>query len=591
MNVLSLFDGMSCGRVALERAGIPVEEYYASEIDKYAMQVSAKNWPDIIQLGDCTKIDFSQYAGKIDLVIGGSPCQGFSFAGKQLNFDDPRSKLFFEFVRAVREIKPKYFLLENVKMKQEFQDVISEHLGVKPFEINSALVSAQNRRRLYWTNIPVNKMPEDRHIMLKDIVHEYVDNKYIMTEKNIIHCQREFGSKAQDITDRDKCCTITAAMGMGGGNVPFIKEELNKYIVPFDKTLQILEKEVEKGKIGYFRKDSQANRVYFIHDKAVCLCGDAGGGAAKMGQYLFGCITPDRVEKRQNGQRFSDGQKFYTLTAQDKHGVLIEGYIRKLTPIECERLQTLTTTKNNYIIQICSDNQKNYVNVEIQSPKLPIAVGSVENDKNKEPVSSAGNSSYVKNHLSNNVVPVSVQVYIGENQLVMRYQNNVLLNASFAELSKKFPHLKEIENFARVFALINTIQGKIIQDGKAVLQTKEKNFIQVQNGKNVVNLSGTEIKPLVNYAEKDIHTIKKLLNATILAHSDIENQEQTIKTLYCYVASVICSFIPKEIRNNCTLQIQTDFGYTFGVSDSQRYKMLGNGWTADVIAHIFKFIN
>jgi DNA (cytosine-5)-methyltransferase 3A len=118
-------------------------------------------------------------------------------------------------------------------------------------------------------------------------------------------------------------------------------EELVEYIVPFNKTLQILDKEVEKGKVGYFGKDSQGNRVYYIHDKAVTLCGNAGGLGAKTGLYLFGCITPDRVNKRQNGQRFSNGKKFYTLTAQDKHGILIEGYIRKLTPIECERLQTL----------------------------------------------------------------------------------------------------------------------------------------------------------------------------------------------------------------------------------------------------------
>lgn len=105
--------------------------------------------------------------------------------------------------------------------------------------------------------------------------------------------------------------------------------------------MKILNKEVERGKVGYFRKDSQANRVYFVHDKAVTLCGDSGGGAAKMGQYLFGCITPSRINKRQNGQRFNDGNKFYTLTAQDNHGILIEGYIRKLTTVECERLQTL----------------------------------------------------------------------------------------------------------------------------------------------------------------------------------------------------------------------------------------------------------
>ena len=182
-------------------------------------------------------------------------------------------------------------------MKKEYQDIISEQLGVEPIEINSALVSAQNRKRLYWTNIPNITQPEDKGILLKDIVHEYSDK-------------------------------VEPAW-------------LSKYIVPFDQTLQILDKEVAKGKVGYFRKDSQANRIYYIHDKGVTLCGDAGGGAAKMGQYLFGCITPDRVEKRQNGQRFNDGTKFYTLTAQDRHGVLVEGYIRKLTPIECERLQTL----------------------------------------------------------------------------------------------------------------------------------------------------------------------------------------------------------------------------------------------------------
>jgi len=293
---LSVFDGMSCGRIALERAGIKVDKYYASEIDKHAIKVTQHNYPDTIQIGDVTKVKGTDLP-KVDLLIGGSPCQGFSFAGKQLNFEDPRSSLFFEYVRLLKETKPKYFLLENVRMKKEYQDVITEQLGVEPIEINSALVSAQNRKRLYWTNIPEVTQPEDRGVMLKDIVHEYVD-------------AIEF-------------------------------EELAEYIVPFDKTLQILDKEVQRGKVGYFRKDSQANRVYYIHDKAITLTGEAGGGAAKMGQYLFGCITPDRVNKRQNGQRFNDGKKFYTLTAQDKHGVLIEGYIRKLTPIECERLQTL----------------------------------------------------------------------------------------------------------------------------------------------------------------------------------------------------------------------------------------------------------
>lgn len=304
MKVLSLFDGISCGMVALERANIPVERYVAYEIEENAIKISQKNYPQIEHCGDVTTADFTQYQG-FDLLIGGSPCQGFSIAGKQLNFNDPRSKLYFEFERALHESKPKYFLLENVKMKQEYSNVISERLGVPPNEINSNRVSAQNRKRVYWVgkrepdgtySCVQIEQPEDRGVLLRDIVHE-----------------------------NEKQCTV----------------DIEPYKVPFSSALKILDKEVMAGKIGYFRKDSQANRVYSIHGKAVTLCGEAGGGAAKMGQYLFGCLTPDRENKRQNGQRFNSGDKFYTLTAQDKHGVLVDGYIRKLTPVECERLQNL----------------------------------------------------------------------------------------------------------------------------------------------------------------------------------------------------------------------------------------------------------
>lgn len=367
MNILSLFDGTSAGRLAAERASLPINKYYASEIDKYAIAVSKKNYPDIIHLGNVEDyqewdIDF----GEIDLLLGGSPCQGFSIAGKQLNFEDPRSKLFFEYVEILKKIREKnpnvLFLLENVRMKKEFQNIISEHLGVEPIEINSNLVSAQNRKRLYWTNIPNIKQPEDKGIMLKDIVHEKADIDFAVSET---WC-KWFKRKAQYYIDKsyvavspEKAITMTARQIMSwNGN--FIYECLEEYIVPFDKTLKILEKEVEKGKVGYFKTDSQGNRIYYIHDKAVTLCGQAGGRGAKTGLYLFGCITPDRVNKRQNGQRFNEGQKFYTLTAQDKHGVLIEGYIRKLTPIECERLQTLPDnyTQGEINGKEISDNQR-----------------------------------------------------------------------------------------------------------------------------------------------------------------------------------------------------------------------------------------
>lgn len=190
-NVISLFDGMSCAMIALQRLGIKPDNYFASEIDKYAIQVSKANWCGIIHIGDVTKVtyfegvlytEFGNYTVSFanGLICGGSPCQGFSFAGKQLNFEDPRSKLFFEFVRIYEEIKAEHpdvkVFLENVVMKKEYQAVISEKLELQPVLINSALVSAQNRKRLYWTNIPFQGQPADRGIFIRDILENNCEN-------------------------------------------------------------------------------------------------------------------------------------------------------------------------------------------------------------------------------------------------------------------------------------------------------------------------------------------------------------------------------------------------------------------------------
>jgi DNA-cytosine methyltransferase len=302
MIVLSLFDGISCGQIALERAGIKVDKYYASEIDKYAIKVTQHNFPNTIQLGDVRNVD-GKSLSEIDLLIGGSPCTGFSFAGKQLNFNDPQSILFFEYVRILNEVKPKYFFLENVKMKQEYQDVITQYLGVEPVFINSSDFSAQDRKRLYWTNIPISSEYEKNTLNTEDILEDEVDEKYIINP---------------------------------------------------NRAVKILENEEAKRKIGFIGSDSQANRIYSIHDKSVCLCGESGGLGAKTGLYALPCLTPGRVEKRQNGRRFKPPEsKFYTLTTQDIHGVLTNNFIRKLTPIECERLQTVP---DNYTFG--SDNQR-----------------------------------------------------------------------------------------------------------------------------------------------------------------------------------------------------------------------------------------
>lgn len=263
MKVISLFDGMACGLTALKRADIKVSEYHAFEIDKYAIQIAKKNHPEIIHHGKISsETDFRQFEG-VDLLIGGSPCQGFSFAGKQLAFDDPRSKLFFEYVRALNEISPKNFLLENVKMKKEYLDVMTDVLGVRPILINSALVSAQNRNRFYWCSWDVEQ-PMDRKIFLKDIIE-------------------------QGVVDRDKSYCIDANY-FKGGNLKSYFEKGRRQLV------------FKIGNIG--KGNYQSNRVYSIKGKSTTL-NSGGGGGAKTGLYE------------------------------------IENNYRKLTPIECERLQNL----------------------------------------------------------------------------------------------------------------------------------------------------------------------------------------------------------------------------------------------------------
>ena len=215
MNVLSLFDGMSCGQIALNRVGIVYDTYFAAEIDPYAIKVTKHNYPNTVHLGDVTAITGDSLP-KIDLLIGGSPCQGFSNAGKHLNFEDPRSKLFFNYVKLLEELKPTYFLLENVVMKKEWEEVITSYMDVKPVMINSALVSAQNRRRLYWTNIPFDTNIEDKGIFFKDIKEHDVQDKALYYGEGAwrwirSHEERK-GKKLRIIGDMDKLQMLEASM-------------------------------------------------------------------------------------------------------------------------------------------------------------------------------------------------------------------------------------------------------------------------------------------------------------------------------------------------------------------------------------------
>ena len=329
MNVLSLFDGMSCGQIALNRAGIKYDAYFASEVDKYAIKVAQANYPNTVQIGDVTQVDHTRLPfGGIDLLMGGSPCQGFSFAGKQLNFDDPRSKLFFEFVRLKDELKPKYFLMENVPMKQESQDIISEYLGVKPVMINSSLFSAQNRKRLYWTNIPFDTMPTaDKGIVLQDILEEDGIANEAMTNK----------------LGKSHCITARYNGAVWWNSIQRKQRTM-----------------VQVGEADTINGHDILKRIYSPSGKAPTL--NTMGGGNREPKVAIGRIVNRRLDEhgvRKDGQldlpftkqlEVSDTGKSNCLTTFTKDNVLVNGMQwRKLTPLECERLQTVPDNYTNHV--------------------------------------------------------------------------------------------------------------------------------------------------------------------------------------------------------------------------------------------------
>jgi DNA (cytosine-5)-methyltransferase 1 len=376
MNVLSLFDGMSCGQQALERVGIKVDNYFASEIDKYAITVTMANYPNTKQLGSVTQVD-GYSLPKIDLLIGGSPCQSFSFAGKRkgmstkdeqeiLTLDhylelksqeyefEGQSYLFWEYMRLLNEVKPKYFLLENVMMGEKWEKILSKAIGVNPIMINSSLVSAQNRQRLYWTNIGMKpsglfgdlestiQQPKDLGILLKDILEPEVDKKYFLSQKMIDgflgHNKNHEGKtgfvwQPTEGNKKGACLRANAALAATdnsiivhntmprssktgkGGTGPLKREDGKTYCLDTGQTnvIEIREiKQLNPSKESGGVQPYQQNRIYDI----------------------FG-ITP-------------------ALCANKSDLIINTTRIRRLTPIECERLQTV---KDNYTNHV-SDSQR-----------------------------------------------------------------------------------------------------------------------------------------------------------------------------------------------------------------------------------------
>jgi len=510
MNVLSLFDGMSCGRIALDQLGIPVEKYYASEIDKYAIQVSQANYPDIEQVGDICNLDPKDYKD-IDLMLAGSPCQGFSFAGKQLAFDDPRSALFFEFIRLLKEIKPKYFLLENVRMKKEFLQVISQQVsecypeisfGIEPIFINSSLLSAQSRQRYYWTNIPGIKQPEDKGIVLRDILEDNFDS------------------------DRDKSYCIDANYSKTGAKPHHYKNKYRRQLV----NKPIKEKEyISKQSVEKYVEDVNAEFNDPYNKKTV------------------------------------KGDKSTTLRTNSSNGNMWVN----------EKAIKETKPKKAYDIprEILKDNERQR-RVYDPSGKSPTILGRSDSPKITTPKQvgkvkdgGQGNRIYSQDGKSSTLSAQSGGTAGNGNTLVETKPKQV----GIATDINGHDILKRVYSPDGKSPTVNTCQGgnrepKVVTGGAFRGRAYDKDGKRMdRDGSSVASKTKQMLELRQDSKSNAITTVGK---DSIAVNEDLTWRKLT----------------PLECER---LQTVPD-NYTNHVSNTQRYKMLGNGWTVAVIKHIFE---
>ena len=540
MRVLSLFDGISCGQVALERAGIPVEVYYASEIDKYATQITQKNYPNTIQLGDVTKIDFAEFIGKVDLIMGGSPCQDLSISkNNRQGLQGSRSGLFYKYVEALETIKPKYFLLENVaSMKKEDRDTITSILGVEPILINSALVSAQQRKRLYWTNIPNITQPQDKGILLQDILES-------------------------GLADREKTNAILAQYYKG------ITSKLLEYL----SNHQMRPYAAEPIRIGQYGKGGQGQRIYSVQGKSVCLNANGGGGGAKTGLYKID---------------LPDG----------------EYLIRKLTPLECERLQTLPDGYTELGLSYYCRDIYDIINMVIKGEqqcknvKLKDATTQYQTDKQDYAINIICDlSDMEQQNLQEILLKEKKNVLLRDVIICNKQERDIVLNIikelkEQGVLNCKKTNLKNV-NIAIEWQLQEECVASTIKIGCdtemlniQIKLEKEQINTDIENLKECIECNIEKLLP--KYSEEILHH-KKLYTILIWINLII------IRKIYmfaikmntlAYINSLIKlqgNLLNVELSNLKMVNI-------IPISTTQRYKCIGNGWTVDVINHILSFI-
>lgn len=539
MNVLSLFDGMSCGQQALERIGIKVDNYYASEIDKFAIKVTMENYPNTIQLGSVVNVDGDKLP-KIDLLIGGSPCQSFSFAGKRkgmatkdeqeiLTLDhylqlksegyefEGQSYLFWEYMRLLNETKPKYFLLENVMMGEKWEKVLSKAIGVNPIKINSSLVSAQNRERLYWTNIgmvpgglfgdltSIIEQPLDKKIFLKDILENDVDEKYFLSQKmvdgfmkhNENHSKKGTGFlfEPRDENKKGSCLRANASINATDNTI-------------ICHNLMTRGSTNGNGGSGHLSKND---------GKTYCLDTNQSNAIEIVGAIKFGRTDEAKKIRKENMKNGKDHTPFSEKT---------------IVNIDYDKMNTLVT----------SSSKDNLLSVEICA---------MRGRPNKD----------------------------GKNIQKLEYRGDGKTNT-----------------------LTSVNKDNLIKSNKKLGKTIEKNKTKLKDGdlldcynQTIHSDKSITVTTRIN-ASNNTFIYKDELSAIMLGRSkNWGNPEKQDGKSY-----TLCKEQAHGVKNNSRIRRLTPLecerlqtvadGYTSCVSDSQRYKMLGNGWTVDVIAHIFKYI-
>ena len=559
MRVLSLFDGMSCGRIALDRLGIPVEKYYASEIDKYAMQVSTANYPDIEQVGDICDLDPKDYKD-VDLMLAGSPCQGFSFAGKQLAFDDPRSALFFEFIRLLKAIKPKYFLLENVRMKKEFLQVISEQVsecypeitfGIEPIFINSSLLSAQSRQRYYWTNIPGIKQPEDKGIVLRDILETETDEQPVKdTERNRRHYRRE--------DEKSLCMTANIYKGAGTNGMTLVPQKPIKVGMNVEGVPQDNPSEFDKNLDKMTNKEGKAHCLTASYTGAV-----AWNSIEKRQRTMVPTNKPIKVgmnveEVKVRKHEVDIESLQYVLREMKKESGKTNKQIAAETKMPVTKVEHWFRTDSSFAIPGDDIWHRLKDILGIKSEVFDASIMEFEyrdgvfestqrvySDEGKSPTLTASNTEQM---IETKPKQVGIAVDVNGHDVLKRVYSP----------DGKSPTVNTCQGGNREPKVVTggafrgrayDIDGKRMdRDGSSVAnKTKQMLELRRDNKSNAITTVGKD---------------------SVVANEDLTWRKLT----------------PLECER---LQTVPD-NYTNHVSNTQRYKMLGNGWTVDVICHIFK---